>query len=251
VQTRSRKLLMTFLVAAFGTQTLLVYEDDTPLAAPPLDELALRGRAIWHASNCHTCHQLYGFGGFLGPDLTNAAGRLTRHRLDEILTVGSGQMPAFHFSANDIDALQAFLFAMHETGVGQARRSAPRVQLGDVENALDEQTAEGSLTDAAASGRELFTARCTSCHRLFQATPLGPFMAPDLSDVFGRLGEPEVRQVVTEGRPERGMTPPPLAAEEVDRVIAFLRWLNEHRDDLAGRLGLADAVESVPWFEFK
>ena len=49
---------------------------DTPVRTPPLDDLARAGRALWHDHNCQTCHQIYGFGGFLGPDVTNGAQRL-------------------------------------------------------------------------------------------------------------------------------------------------------------------------------
>ena len=29
------------------------------------------GRIVWQKNNCQSCHQLYGLGGYLGPDLTN------------------------------------------------------------------------------------------------------------------------------------------------------------------------------------
>lgn len=251
MQIGTRKLLMAFLVASFATQTMLVYADDTPLQTPPLDAEELAGRELWHKHNCQVCHQVYGFGGFLGPDLTNAASRLTRERLDEILTEGSGQMPAFHMAPEEIDAIESYLMALDETGVGQARKYAPQVDMVSVEALLDEHATEGTLVGQAAVGRALFRASCTSCHRLFQATPLGPFMAPDVSDAFARLSEEEIRTVITEGRPERGMVPPALPDDAKSAIVEYLRWLQENRTSLASRLGVGEDAQSVPWFEFQ
>ena len=68
---RARQGLMLALVCAFVAQTWLVYADPAGKRTP-LSPLAARGRALWHRRNCQSCHQIYGFGGFLGPDLTNA-----------------------------------------------------------------------------------------------------------------------------------------------------------------------------------
>src|SRR5262245_64295127 len=117
--------MMASLVLAFAGQTALVYTDSTADGHACLEATALRGRQLWLGNNCYTCHQLYGFGGFLGPDLTNAAPRLTRARLDDVLTQGSLQMPPFHLGTGDIDAIGAFLKAMDKTGIGQARAFVP------------------------------------------------------------------------------------------------------------------------------
>ena len=238
---------MTFLVCAFTVQTALVYTDDTADRTPPLDPLAAEGRALWHEHNCQTCHQLYGFGGFLGPDLTNAASRLHRSRLDAILTAGSGQMPAFGFDEHRIDALEAWLEAVDRTGVGQARRDPP-LDPDAVAQVIAEHSGEGTLEE---HGYEVFRISCSSCHRLFEAVPLGPFLAPDLTDAVPRLGEAEVRRTIREGRPDKGMVPPPLADEDFEAVVGFLRWLSEQRDTMRTRLGLADHQRGLPWWEYR
>ncbi len=115
----SKELLLLTLLGGFLLQTLLVYTDvhDTV----PLSERALSGRRLWHQNNCQTCHQFHGFGGFLGPDLTNITERLDRSTLAAQLVVDDGQMPFFEMSNDEVDALWAFLVAMNETGQGQAR----------------------------------------------------------------------------------------------------------------------------------
>ena len=80
-----RKVLLSLLVAAFAVQTWLVYSDDAGYATPPLSGPARRGQELWLRHNCQSCHQIYGYGGFLGPDLTNAAERLNRDRLEAAL----------------------------------------------------------------------------------------------------------------------------------------------------------------------
>ena len=103
---------MDGLVAAFAAQTTLVYLDDAASTFETLTEEAVRGRRLWHKHNCQSCHQIHGFGGFLGPDLTNAAQRLTDERLEEVLTVGVAQMPAFHLNEDERLDLAIFLVNM-------------------------------------------------------------------------------------------------------------------------------------------
>ncbi len=115
----AKRVLLAFLVACFVSLSGLVYFDPAP--GPALSEVAREGRRIWHDHNCQSCHQLYGFGGFLGPDLTNAALRVRPERLRRLLVEGSGVMPAFGLTTSEIDAVDAFLEAMNETGQGQAK----------------------------------------------------------------------------------------------------------------------------------
>lgn len=70
----AKRVLPTLLVATFAIQTALVYSDER---ADGLSEPAIRGRELWYANACQVCHQVYGNGGFLGPDLTNAARSVT------------------------------------------------------------------------------------------------------------------------------------------------------------------------------
>ncbi len=77
----TRRTMVVALALAFVVQTGLVYTDDTADNLPSLSEEAQEGWWLWHHHNCQSCHQFFGYGGFLGPDLTNAADRLTDERL--------------------------------------------------------------------------------------------------------------------------------------------------------------------------
>ena len=245
-----RKLMMAGLVSAFVGQTILVYTDPTSDANARLSELALEGRAIWHVNNCVTCHQLYGFGGFLGPDLTNAASRVNRERLDDVLTVGSLQMPAFGLSPREIDAVEAFLVAMDATGVGQVRCRQP-ISWRDVHAAIEAHIQENPMGPEAARGRQMFSIRCISCHTPFCTTPLGMVVAPDLAGVSRRLTPAEISAVLIDGRPTRGMPVMLTTAEERVDVTAFLGWLAEHEAVLRPRFGDGAVDGGLSWFEFR
>ena len=243
-----RKLLMTGLVAAFAVQSYLVYTDDTALAITPLTDTELEGQALWRRHNCQSCHQIYGFGGFLGPDLTNAAGRLTHEHLDQILTEGRGSMPAFHFSSNEVTALESYLQALDETGIGQARR-APPVDTELLTQAIERQNREHPMEDEAREGMETFGGSCSVCHTLFQSTALGPFVAPDLSTIAERVSNSEIDLVLANGRPARGMPASSLSPEGRRCVVRYFEWVATHRDALMppGR----EDFDSLPWWEYR
>ncbi len=107
------------LALCFAAQSWLVYADEPGPVV--LEGEALRGAKLWQTHNCQACHAVYGYGGFLGPDLTNFAGRGDEARLGVWLMAGPGAMPAFEMPAEDHAALWAWLQAIDSTGRGQAR----------------------------------------------------------------------------------------------------------------------------------
>jgi len=250
----SRKTLIAVLVACFAVQTGLVYSDDKNA---PLSEAGVRGRQIFHENACQVCHQMYGQGGFLGPDLTNAASRVDQTRLVSLLTVGSGQMPAFDFDESQISDVRAFLEEIDRPDLG-----AGQLRLGNAAEGMGLQAAfEATVRSAAPSGEvtagfDAFASGiCSTCHVPFQASLVN---APDLSTAVERWDDDALRQVLTEGRPEQGMPPPVPAFTEVQRdgLVAYFHWLNENRDDLETRtqqLVSARVTDwsGLPWWEFR
>ena len=261
-----KKLLLAVLVLSFGVQTGLVYSDDR---SEPLSEAAREGRALWQAYACQTCHQFYGQGGFLGPDLTNAAGRVDSTRLVSLLTVGSGQMPPLGFSDEETAAMAAFLREMDrpEIGRGELRLGTPGEGAGA--QAAFERAVEAALGDGAAGGTDEDLAEvaagfaayrirpCSACHFPFRDSPVG---APDLSLVAGAAGSlapDSLDQVLAEGRPLLGMPPPvpPLDAADRAAITAFLEFLAANREQLEAATEALAADRSLdwgalPWWEF-
>lgn len=252
VDATTKKTLLAVLVAAFVVQTWLVYSDDRQ---EPLSEAALAGRRLWHENACQVCHQLWGQGGFLGPDLTNAASRVDEARLSLLLTRGSGQMPAFGMSNAEIGQIAAYLEALDrpDLGRGQLRMAgssddaSPWGRFGDVV-----AVALASAPPQAKEGYRLFRARsCTSCHLPLRTSPVG---APDLS--VTELTGQEIRGVLVDGRPGTLMVPPspPLDESELDAVAAFVGWLGARRADLAAALEAEDRTvdwAAIPWWEYR
>ena len=265
-----KKLLLAVLVLCFGVQTGLVYSD---ARSEPLSEAASEGRALWQRHACQTCHQLYGQGGFLGPDLTNAASRVDSTRLVSLLTVGSGQMPPLGFSDAESAAMAAFLREMDrpEIGRGELRLGTPGEGAGApaaferaVEAALGAGAqggagpAGGTDEDLAkvAAGFEAYRIRpCSACHFPFRDSPVG---APDLSLVAGVIAPDSLDRVLAEGRPLLGMPPPvpPLDAADRAAITAFLGFLSANRErlEMATEALAADRRldwGALPWWEYR
>ena len=232
---------MCALTACFLGQSALVYLD-TP-SEESLSGLSLEGARAWHQHNCQACHQLYGYGGFLGPDLTNLAGGLTpaalRSRVEAALTLGPGQMPVIDA---DSAALSAFLEAMDRTGTGQARVATSGTTF--------ESAVGDALTDASNEVREGWTltrdGTCRSCHPIFDK---GAGDIPPITSV-GELDAAELDQVLAEGRPPR-MPPTGLTEDERRDLAAFLIWLADQREVLKGAVASPPRLNAsdLPWWE--
>jgi nitric oxide reductase subunit C len=69
------------------------------------------GKLLFQQHNCISCHQVYGLGGYLGPDLTTAWSDKSRGEayIKAILKSGGNRMPDFHFSDQEIDDLNQYL----------------------------------------------------------------------------------------------------------------------------------------------
>ena len=61
-------LLITSSVIYSGFVYTLGTENNNSV---PLTEEIKQGKMLWQKKNCTACHQLYGLGGYMGPDLTN------------------------------------------------------------------------------------------------------------------------------------------------------------------------------------
>ena len=78
-------------------------------------------------------------------------------------------------------------------------------------------------------------------------------LAPDLSGVRTRLSDAELTDVITNGRPARGMPAWPLTAAQRGELLDYLGWLARHRDAVLAswRATATNEGDGLPWFEFK
>jgi len=108
------------LILAFGVYTLFVYTSGT-MEAPDrelISKAGEEGRLLYQKYNCTACHQFYGMGGYLGPDLTNVMSTPGKGDLyvRALLKVGTDVMPNYELEDSEIDALVAYLDYVDNTG---------------------------------------------------------------------------------------------------------------------------------------
>ena len=88
-----------------------------------VEEIAIEGRLVFQKYNCQDCHQLYGLGGYLGPDLTNVYQKYRKN--DDVLKVffkgGMKQMPEYKLSIDEEIQLIEFFKMTNETGSADPR----------------------------------------------------------------------------------------------------------------------------------
>ena len=112
------RLVYTVLGIAFVLFTGLVYTQAVPDQAEIANPMAVHGKMLWQQKNCSSCHQLYGLGGFLGPDLTNVISAKGKGKIyaAAIMKSGTQVMPDFHLNDMEIEALLAFLEQADKSG---------------------------------------------------------------------------------------------------------------------------------------
>lgn len=112
----NRAIFMT-LCLAFIPYSAYVYTQGTEAAdIPPLTDQARYGQQLFQKYNCVACHQFYGLGGYMGPDLTNVISNKGPAYARAFLMSGTQRMPNFHFDDSELDAIIAYLGFVDITG---------------------------------------------------------------------------------------------------------------------------------------
>lgn len=83
--------------------------------------LADEGKLLWQEKNCTSCHQFYGLGGHLGPDLTNVSSNRAPEYIEAFLKNGTDVMPNFNLSQHQVNALMEFLAEVDKSGKSDPR----------------------------------------------------------------------------------------------------------------------------------
>jgi len=96
-----------FLFSAYIIFTVWVYSSGTENRSRPgrMSKDAYAGKLLYQELNCSSCHQIFGLGGYLGPELTrviSSPGKGERF-VSALLKFGPKQMPDFH-----LDSLQSY-----------------------------------------------------------------------------------------------------------------------------------------------
>ena len=113
---RATPWTLALLGALFVVLTGFVHTDPGQTPQPAPTAAAMRGRDVWRARSCQTCHQVYGLGGFQGPDLTNVVSLRGEGFVRVAARYGIGDMPAQDLRDDELDDLVAYLKTLDATG---------------------------------------------------------------------------------------------------------------------------------------
>ncbi len=206
-------------LACFLALSGLVYRDQpdaNPGAFAALSEAGVQGLSVWRAENCHTCHQLYGFGGYLGPDLTHVAARTDEGTFRQIVRVGVGAMPGADLTDETIRDLFGFLTEMDQSG--QGHYVAPlTVETWD--------RVFARLADVPAGAAVFQQLGCGQCHQPLRVGRMG---APDLTRSASRSHWAALAAVIRNGR---GNMPAVEGADDlaVEDLLTLIQALHDNR----------------------
>jgi nitric oxide reductase subunit C len=122
---KMKKILFVLLFLTFLVYTLFVDTAGTAMDKGAAFNTAesQKGKLLFQKYNCIACHQLYGLGGYMGPDLTNIlSDSLTgTNYAYALLSTGSNKMPDFRLSDAEKEQLLAYLHYVDKTGISPAK----------------------------------------------------------------------------------------------------------------------------------
>ena len=104
-----------FVLFIFYSAYVYTMGTEAPHIEPISDE-ARRGQELFQQHNCIACHQFYGLGGYMGPDLTNVISKYGPAYAGAFLVTGTPRMPNFNLAVEEVDALVSFLAFVDTTG---------------------------------------------------------------------------------------------------------------------------------------
>ena len=108
-----RIVIFLSLFSLYLVYSLLVYTKGTELEIKTNSESKTiqDGKMLFQQYNCISCHQVYGLGGYLGPELTNSFSDSLRGPvyIKAFLKNGGNGMPNFKLADNEIESLLKYL----------------------------------------------------------------------------------------------------------------------------------------------
>ncbi|MCP5382291.1 MAG: cytochrome c [Kordiimonadaceae bacterium] len=114
-----RRVLFLALFVSFFFYSANIYTSGTALnGETAASKNVLHGQKLFRENNCWACHQIYGLGGYMGPDLTNVVANpeLGPEYARMFIEEGTDRMPNFGFNEQEVDDLIAYLKHIGEGG---------------------------------------------------------------------------------------------------------------------------------------
>ena len=125
MSTKLKRIFFWSLFLLFILDGIIIYTSgaDNDPGKKFLTEGAKKGKLLFQEYNCIACHQLYGLGGYMGPDLTNVMSSPGKGEIyvKALIQAGTQRMPNFHLQQSDIIALTEYLNYVDKTGISPVR----------------------------------------------------------------------------------------------------------------------------------
>lgn len=112
--------LVCILFISFFTYSIFLYYN-LPNPNHIASIKAQSGKLIWQKHNCNSCHQIYGQGGFIGPDITNSYSTRGPEYIRNFIKQGTSTMPSFSLSTFELNELLSFLQHIDSSGSADPR----------------------------------------------------------------------------------------------------------------------------------
>ncbi len=126
------KKVLSVLIVAFLPYSWWIYTNATrniKHSAALSESSVSNGRKIWQKNNCFSCHQIYGLGGYLGPELTKVISQKGVPYTRAFIQNGGLIMPKFNFSEPEVSDLIAYLTNIDSSASTYNKR--PKFVLGN------------------------------------------------------------------------------------------------------------------------
>lgn len=117
---RQKSATLIILLLGFLSYSFFLYMS-LPVKSKPVKKEVDAGKMVWQQYNCNACHQVYGLGGFLGPDLTNVYSKRGPAYIRSFLNVGVGAMPVFNLSEAETKSLLTYLKDIDASGTSDPK----------------------------------------------------------------------------------------------------------------------------------
>lgn len=112
-----KRIIMGSLCTAFVIYSAVIYTSGTEAQhIATMSDQARHGQQLFQEHNCVACHQFYGLGGYMGPDLTNVISNRGEAYSRAFIMAGTERMPNLGLDLNQADALLAYLAFVDQTG---------------------------------------------------------------------------------------------------------------------------------------
>lgn len=117
----TKRWIIGILILSFFVYSIVIYTVGTRFdrGLAHYTPEAGKGKLVYQKYNCVACHQIYGLGGYMGPDLTNVMSAVGKgpDYARIFIQNGTARMPNFGLSAVEVEQIMAYLRYVDRTGV--------------------------------------------------------------------------------------------------------------------------------------